>query len=215
MHYAYLELEKYDNVDDEKFYQYNEVDPVDILRTSYEQCIRDCTMEGIIGSSTALIAILREDELRIANLGDCGISIIRRNDFTFRSEEQQHSFNFPYQLGTGSFDTPQDAQRYTIKVQCGDIVILGSDGIFDNLFEEDILEEIDRFFCPRTGTPSVHPQMISEALAYRAKNASEDLNNPSPFQSRAMQEGLYYLGGKKDDISVLVGIVTDSKDFSN
>ncbi|CAG8711915.1 3062_t:CDS:2, partial [Acaulospora morrowiae] len=69
MHYAYAELEKYDNNrDEERLYHYNEVYPQDILQTSYEQCIRDCAMEGIIGSSTALIAILREDELRIANL---------------------------------------------------------------------------------------------------------------------------------------------------
>ncbi|CAG8744465.1 13841_t:CDS:1, partial [Acaulospora morrowiae] len=133
----------------------------------------------------------------------------------FRNEEQQHSFNFPYQLGTGSFDTAQDAQTYTIKIQRGDIIILGSDGIFDNLFEDDILEEISRFICPRKGILRVKPQIISDALAYRAKKASEDLNNSSPFQCRAMQEGLYYVGGKKDDISVLVGVVTDSKEFSN
>lgn len=54
--------------------------------------------------------ILCQDELRIANIGDCGISVIRRNDYIFRSEEQQHSFNFPYQLGTASFDSPSDAQ---------------------------------------------------------------------------------------------------------
>lgn len=63
-----------------------------------------------MGSTTACIVILCQDELRIANIGDCGISVIRRNDYIFRSEEQQHSFNFPYQLGTASFDSPSDAQ---------------------------------------------------------------------------------------------------------
>lgn len=54
--------------------------------------------------------MLYQDELRVANLGDCGVSIIRKDDYVFRSEEQQHSFNFPYQLGTASFDCPADAQ---------------------------------------------------------------------------------------------------------
>ncbi|CAG8607886.1 3422_t:CDS:2, partial [Dentiscutata heterogama] len=202
MHYAYAELEKYDNIDD--------VNPVDILQASYEQSMRDCTLESIIGSSTALIAILRNDELRIANLGDCGICIIRHNSFIFRNEEQQHSFNYPYQLGSASNDTPKDSQTFTVKIQCGDIVVMGSDGIFDNLFDEDILDEIIPFSCPKRGL-QVEPQIISDALVWRAKTVSEDLHTTSPFQSRALCEGLYHQGGKKDDISCLVGVVTPKK----
>ncbi|KAF9277183.1 hypothetical protein BGZ68_009474, partial [Mortierella alpina] len=144
MHYAFLELEKYDNIEEEAFYDYFNVNPVQILQKSYEQSARDAKQEGLIGSSTACLAILRDDELRIANLGDCGVSIIRRNEFIFRTEEQQHSFNYPYQLGTGSTDSPTDAQVFTVKVESGDIVVMGTDGIFDNLFDEDILEEVVR-----------------------------------------------------------------------
>jgi len=165
-------------------------------------------LKGIIGSSTALIAVLRDDELRIANLGDCGICVIRYNDFIFQIEEQQHSFNYPYQLGTNSYDTPQDSQQFTIKIQHGDIIIMGSDGIFDNLFEQDILEEITQFSCQ--GGLKVDPQIISDTLAWKAKIASKDLNIYSPFQSRAIQEGLYYNGGKRDDISVMVAVINDN-----
>ncbi|KAG0310967.1 hypothetical protein BG000_006853, partial [Podila horticola] len=57
------------------------------------------------------------------------------------------------------------------------------------------------------------PSVISEALAKRAKNVSEDTrHHGSPFQSRAMQEGLYYQGGKQDDMSVLVAIVKVAED---
>lgn len=39
----------------------------------------------------------------------------------------------------------------------------------------------------------IAPQTISDALAHRAKIVSEDPDNPSsPFQVRAMHEGLYY-----------------------
>ncbi|KAF9574556.1 hypothetical protein EC968_006169 [Mortierella alpina] len=338
MHYAFLELEKYDNIEEEAFYDYFNVNPVQILQKSYDQSARDAKQEGLIGSSTACLAILRDDELRIANLGDCGVSIIRRNEFIFRTEEQQHSFNYPYQLGTGSTDSPTDAQVFTVKVESGDIVVMGTDGIFDNLFDEDILEEVVR--CVNggvdpnqnqnpfgTGKPSPttsgkgvgglwsgltskltstaisgksvaeeaapsstskdpeedsaeslaalfnnydegsssfselspiaaaaiaaaassalppsaslypsapftsrshsltsaaaaaylrkipEPSVISDALAKRAKNVSEDTrHHGSPFQSRAMQEGLYYQGGKQDDMSVLVAVIKIAED---
>jgi hypothetical protein len=57
------------------------------------------------------------------------------------------------------------------------------------------------------------PSVICDALAKRAKNVSEDTrHHGSPFQSRAMQEGLYYQGGKRDDMSVLVAIIKVAED---
>ncbi|KAL1915895.1 uncharacterized protein VTP21DRAFT_6283 [Calcarisporiella thermophila] len=219
MHYAYVELEKYDNIECDEFQHYYEVDPVEILQASYESSVAEATRQGIVGSSTACIAILRDDELRIANLGDCGVSIIRQNDFVFRTEEQQHSFNFPYQLGTGSSDVPRDAQTFTVKVQKNDIVILASDGVYDNLFDEDILDEVIkhvRSHSPGTHRPMqlrVEPQVLCDALVRRARSVSEDTRNlNSPFQERAMQQGLYHQGGKADDISVLVAVVTEASD---
>ncbi|KAK9711332.1 hypothetical protein K7432_007911 [Basidiobolus ranarum] len=207
MHYACLELEKYDGIEDELFHNYYDVSPTKILEKSYELLNRDVAKEGILGSSTACIVVLRDDELRIANLGDCGVSVIRQGDFVFRTEEQQHCFNYPYQLGTGSLDKPSDAQAFTVKVQKGDIVILGSDGIYDNLSDEDILDIVLR--SASGSLMNVNPQKVSDALAKQAKIVSEDSTFPSPFQDRAMQEGFYYQGGKIDDISVLVALVVD------
>lgn len=68
--------------------------------------------------------------------------VLRDYDIIFRSEEQQHSFNFPFQLGTRSRDTADDAQTYTMKLHESDIVIMGTDGIWDNLFDEEILEVV-------------------------------------------------------------------------
>ncbi|KAL1920155.1 uncharacterized protein VTP21DRAFT_1301 [Calcarisporiella thermophila] len=215
MHYAYLELEKYDNIECDEFADYFNVEPVEILQRSYENTRIEAKKMGIVGSSTACIAILRDDELRIANLGDCGVSVIRQNDFIFRSEEQQHSFNYPYQLGTYSTDTPRDAQTFRVKVQKGDIVIVASDGIYDNLFNEDILEEVVKHIGPNNARPyhKVEPQILCDALAHRAQSVSQDTRNlNSPFQERAMQQGIYYQGGKADDISVLVGIVLENED---
>lgn len=68
---------------------------------------------------SALVIVADEDSHR----GDH--RIIRGNDYIFRSEEQQHSFNFPVQAGTNSRDTPiKDAQRFNVKVQKDDVSCL-------------------------------------------------------------------------------------------
>ncbi|CAO3656787.1 unnamed protein product [Mucor hiemalis] len=196
MHHAYMELERFDNIEDPCFYHYDEADPVSILQRSYEESMQEAQQEGIIGSCTACLAILRHEELRIANIGDCGISVIRHNDYIFRSEEQQHSFNFPYQLGTSSPDRPNDAQSFTVAVEKGDIIIMGSDGLFDNLFDKEILSIVKAQIASSnrpTRFLSIEPQKISDALAERAKYVSKcKLNVDSPFQVRAVNEGLYY-----------------------
>lgn len=39
------------------------------------------------------------------NLGDSGLIIFRDGNIVFKTVEQQHYFNCPYQLGTDSNDT--------------------------------------------------------------------------------------------------------------
>lgn len=183
--------------------------------------------QGTIGSSTALLAVLRNDELRLANLGDCSCCIIRGDEYIFRTEEQQHRFNYPFQAGTNAKDTPiKDAQKFAVQVRKDDIVILASDGLVDNVFSDDMLEEVLRFVgspTPASAPPSspepdstkarftlrrFSPQAVSEALCHRAKSVYEDQRAvASPFQQRAMEEGIHYAGGKIDDISCLVGVV--------
>ena len=178
-----------------------EGDPIEILHQAWDLTLTEFFDLELIGSTTALIALLKDDELRLANLGDCCCSIIRGKDYIFRSQEQQHSFNYPFQMGTNSQDTPRkDGQRFTIKVQKDDIVILSSDGLVDNLFDEDILEEVGQF--------GHSPQELSQALCSRAKAVSEDQRAvTSPFQQRANEEGIHFVGGKHDDISVLVAVI--------
>jgi len=96
-------------------------------------------------------------------------------------------------------------------------VLLASDGLVDNVFSDDLLEEILRFVstnstpqAPTTNpsnasSPSRYtlnkfsPQLVSESLCYRAKSVYDDPRAvASPFQNRAVEEGLYYAGGKKE-----------------
>jgi protein phosphatase PTC7 len=53
--------------------------------------------------------------------------------------EMQHAFNYPYQIGTHSRDQPmKDAQKFSVGVEQGDIVVVGSDGLMDNLVRSQL-----------------------------------------------------------------------------
>ncbi len=45
-------------------------------------------------------------------MGDSAYLVVRNKALVFRQMEQQHEFNFPYQLGTDSPDLPSDGQRF-------------------------------------------------------------------------------------------------------
>lgn len=77
MHHCSVELARYEDLDDVHFLSYNSIDPVEILQQAFERSIHESKLEGLLGSSTALIAVLRDDELRIANLGDCCSSLLK------------------------------------------------------------------------------------------------------------------------------------------
>lgn len=222
MHYANLEMDRFEDTEDPMFFEYSQTNPVDILQRSYEQSLVEAKKSNVLGSTTACIAVLRHDELRVANIGDCGISIIRNNHYVFRSEEQQHAFNFPYQLGIRSRDQPHHAQSFSIKVKKGDIIIMGSDGLYDNLFDKAILslvrDHVHAHTIPGNAqrpprVRNLQPQILSDILANAAKEVSESKRNvDTPFQRRAMEEGLLMEGGKADDISVIVAVVRDCED---
>lgn len=106
------------------------------------------------GSSTCVIACLDQDkpELKAVNLGDSGYMILRKNGLDliklFRTKEQQHQFNFPYQVGTGG-DDPAKGDEFTHEVQHNDIVVMATDGLFDNLFDVKIIELMRPFIRER------------------------------------------------------------------
>ena len=55
----------------------------------------------------------------------------------YRSREQQHYFDCPFQCGTHG-DSPTKAFIETHQVQNNDIIVMGTDGIWDNWFDYEI-----------------------------------------------------------------------------
>jgi len=68
--------------------------------------------------------------------------VVRGDAIIAQSIPKSHRFNMPLQLGLMSGDTPTDADEVTVELQDGDIVIAGSDGLFDNLFNDAVMEEV-------------------------------------------------------------------------
>ncbi|KAJ8480897.1 hypothetical protein ONZ51_g6360 [Trametes cubensis] len=83
--------------------------------------------------------------IRIAHLGDCMGMLIRGEEIVWRTEEMWWNFNTPVQLGPASSTKPHDARVFTVPVQEDDILILASDGLSDNLWDAEILDEVVRF----------------------------------------------------------------------
>ena len=77
------------------------------------------------------------------NLGDSGYMIFRQESREvlkkiFRTKEQTYSFDFPYQCGTHC-DLPYDADDNLHDVSHNDVVVLATDGVLDNVFDDEIL----------------------------------------------------------------------------
>lgn len=72
-------------------------------------------------------------------------------------------------MGPSSPTRPVDAKTFSIPVQQDDILILASDGLSDNLWDEDILDEVVRFrrsfmaSSPSVASPSAKANDLSES----------------------------------------------------
>jgi protein phosphatase PTC7 len=57
-------------------------------------------------------------------------------------QAQQHSFNCPFQLASQKrypeANSPDDADVYEVSLLPGDILVLGSDGLFDNMWDSQL-----------------------------------------------------------------------------
>ncbi|KAF8882292.1 hypothetical protein BD779DRAFT_1543872 [Infundibulicybe gibba] len=150
----------------------------------------------LTGSSTALLAI--------AHVGDCMGMLVRGDEF-----------NTPTQLGPHTPPPTELTQLFTLP-----------DGLSDNLWDEEVLDEVRRmraaFLTPAEASllrRRTLAGMLSEALCSRARRVAEHrpprtrstMAPPEPevpFARRAREAGKHFCGGKRDDISVLVAVIS-------
>ncbi|KAK9270206.1 hypothetical protein L1049_025782 [Liquidambar formosana] len=158
------------------------------------------------GSSTACIIALTDQGLHAINLGDSGFMVVRDGCTVFRSPVQQHDFNFTYQLESGNNgDLPSSGQVFTIPIAPGDVIIAGTDGLFDNLYNNEVTGVV--VHAMRAG---LGPQVAAQKIAALARERAQDKNRQTPFSTAAQDAGFRYYGGKLDDITVVVSYITNS-----
>lgn len=148
----------------------------------------------------------------------------------FVSQQQLRSFNHPFQLGwTGqllpngeasSFREARDACTSSIHVRRGDIVILATDGLFDNVDTDDIcsicldweqqtgmirggdIVARERRWSMGNSLTSVSAERITELanmLVQRARENSLRKDIDSPFAILAKENDVMWSGGMPDD----------------
>ena len=122
--------------------------PFGLLKSPKELLTKAWEDNKELGSSTFVVVTLPSDENKIytSYVGDSGYCILRLNSnseevvsLVHESTAQQRRFNFPYQLGWGrNGDHPEVALNFSHEVKNGDLIILGTDGLFDNLAPQNV-----------------------------------------------------------------------------
>lgn len=129
-------------------------------------------------------------------------------------------------------DKVRDSALYQTSIRDGDIVIVGTDGLFDNLFTDEILNIIDSVKLTKkdeseedSESPTLsrkhftkhNAQKLAKALVKEAERKSKSKLSLTPFAKKfnkvnLKQENgvLKWKGGKPDDICVVVGFIKSS-----
>lgn len=183
------------------------------------------------GSATACVLQLDQANrtLTAANLGDSGFLVIRGGKELIKSKPLQHYFDCPLQFGAfpeyvEATDTAEMSDLYTIALRPGDVIVAGTDGLWDNCFISEIIA-----LAPKAPTER-DVQRAASAIAALARKHASDNEFASPYTREALSQGLdlpwwdkllgvqfkngrfqlkQLTGGKMDDITVLVSMVDE------
>lgn len=208
-------------------------DPIAYLQRAFEQTKEATAEPDWQGTTTATGAQLFFDELDdaglreagarterdgvapvlyVTNLGDSQVMVVRPSSgqLVFKTKEQWHWFDCPRQLGTNSPDTPeQNAVLDKVPIKEGDVVLAMSDGVIDNLWSHEIVENVSnsvkkwesgegrtRAHRARYIDGSGEMSYVAEELMLAAKTIAMDPFAESPFMEHAIEEGLPSEGGE-------------------
>ncbi|KAI1430129.1 phosphatase 2C-like domain-containing protein [Xylaria sp. FL1777] len=209
-------------------------DPKRYLQIAYERTL-EATSEpsDCLGTTTAAGAqLFYKGDLKnaesniipllyVTNLGDSKVMVVRAKSgkIIYKTTEQWHWFDCPRQLGTNSPDTPnQNATVEIVELAEGDICLAMSDGVTDNLWEHEIIDNVSKSvqrweageggqaYGDRTHGANGGMIFVAEELMKAARAVATDPFAESPFMEHAIEEGLASSGGKLDDISVVAGL---------
>ncbi|CBN75514.1 conserved unknown protein [Ectocarpus siliculosus] len=224
--------------------------PHEVLMAAWEYTIGEKVVGSSTACVAALDYDL--EQLSFSNIGDCGVVVLRHIDsnvagymrekktprhlrdsdlrLAFISQQQLRSFNLPYQFGytnvpedNANFETPRDAVNTSFPVRPGDIIILATDGLFDNMELENIssvaLEWETKWFGGPMGGLNEHNNAaledLAETLGHRARELSLDNTRDSPFALLAKENDIMWGGGMPYYITVVALRVINKADSTS
>lgn len=224
-----------------------------LMEIGYQNIFDDPSVPA--GGSTACIGIAGPDgSLQMANLGDSGFLQLRLGAVQHYSNPQTHAFNTPYQLsiipprviaqsaifgGMPLSDLPEKSERSSGQLRHGDVLILATDGVWDNLNPQEVLnivssqmrshgawietdnqglavsDKITELVRPGAFNQKKRLQtlqgVVAAAVAGEAKIASMNDRRDGPFAKEVQK--FYpeegFHGGKVDDICVIALLAVD------
>ena len=174
--------------------------------------LKDCELQfKEFGGSCCLVLALDDMESNDSNLfsyvvGDCGYILFRKNEgrkleIIHKRKEKTKVFNKSHQIGyDADFSSFGAANQHII--QENDLIISGSDGLFDNLYEWDIINCLKPFI--ESHDKILDLELVAEIIGNLAIKRSKELSYNSPFAKNAYDFYVDYIGGKLDDITVIV-----------
>ncbi|KAK8854563.1 hypothetical protein IAR55_003302 [Kwoniella newhampshirensis] len=212
------------------------IDPQDLLRSGYKDVLADKAVSA--GGSTLVgVRLDEEGEGRFVNLGDSGYAILRDDKVKHISSPQTHFFNCPVQLSKvpssmGQMgiihDSPESADVESHGLEVGDVVVLFTDGLSDNL-PVPHLPLLSSALTRLLDSPTNAHLSPSERDAERARLFADMLvgygrmamartgdedggkgwKTPFELEAREKMPQWGWKGGKIDDITVITAVVSE------
>ncbi|CAL4968097.1 unnamed protein product [Urochloa decumbens] len=167
------------------------VSPYALLEVAHEKTVAS----GAPGASTAAILSLAGGGrvLKWAYVGDSGFAVVRGGRIARRSTPQRHFYTeAPFQLAgdTRNSDGAACASVGEAAARAGDVVVAGTDGLFDNVGDAQLERAV----------------MMGTELGFSPKNMADVIAGVAYEASRRPGGG-----GKPDDITVVVAFVVPSE----
>jgi len=136
---------------------------------------------------------------------------VRDGKVVLVTASQQHGFQQPLQLGKPDNGVDaDDALFYDLTVQRGDLVVAATDGLWDNVFEHEVLAFVAEAQKSRKG-----PRALAKMLAVLAQRRGADGSATTPVAVDAKAAGRQWKGGRKDDITVVAIYVASGEDVQD
>lgn len=159
------------------------------------------------GSCTLVVATLSNSTLHTAFIGDSGYKLFSRKEgsmqLVYASSFQITPNGAPFQIGRESFSV-SIASEQSHKVEHGDFVVMGTDGLFDNVHSQDLQVLVNNLY----GRPA---QEIADLLGSVAVKLSKAKGYYSPHAARKNSPEKPRIKGKEDDIAVVVAYIISYK----